>query len=144
MCFVLMPLLFALLVGLAVWAATLPGAEVGYAFYLRPSLRELADLTVLQQAASQAFFSLSVGMGIMLTYASYLGPDENLSREAAVISLSDFSVAFVAGLVVFPIVFALGLSEQVGESTMGTLLLHSRAASARWGTSAVSWGSRFS
>ncbi len=121
--FVLMPVLFLLLVGLAVWAATLPGARDGYDFYLRPSLGAVANLSVLQQAASQAFFSLSVGMGIMLTYASYLAPEENMSREAVIISLADFTVAFVAGLVVFPVIFALGLSEQIDESTMGTLFI---------------------
>ena len=62
-------------------------------------------------------------MGIMLTYASYLAPRENMSREAVIISLADFSVAFVAGLVVFPVIFALGLSEQIDESAMGTLFI---------------------
>ncbi len=119
----MMPTLFLLLLGLAIWAATLPDAAAGYRFYLSPSIREVLDPIVLQGAAAQAFYSLSVGMGIMITYASYYSRDENLNREAAVIALSDFSVAFVAGLVVFPIVFALGLSEEVGESTVGTLFI---------------------
>ena len=119
----LMPLLFVLLIGLAVWAATLPGAAEGYRFYLSPSLGELLNPVVLQGAAAHAFYSLSVGMGIMITYSSYLSRTANLGRESAVIALSDFSVAFVAGLVVFPIVFGLGLSEDVGESTLGVLFI---------------------
>ncbi len=119
----LMPTLFLLLIGLAIWAATLPNAAAGYRFYLSPSLREVLDPVVLQGAAAQAFYSLSVGMGIMITYSSYLSSEESLGRESAIIAISDFSVAFIAGLVVFPIVFALGLSDEVGESTMGTLFI---------------------
>ena len=119
----LMPLLFILLIGLAIWAATLPGAAEGYRFYLSPSLNELLNPVVLQGAAAHAFYSLSVGMGIMVTYSSYLSSSTNLGRESAVIALSDFSVAFIAGLVVFPIVFGLGLSEDVGESTLGVLFI---------------------
>ncbi len=119
----LMPTLFLLLIGLAIWAATLPNAAAGYRFYLSPSVREVLDPVVLQGAAAQAFYSLSVGMGIMITYSSYLSSEESLGRESAIIAISDFSVAFIAGLVVFPIVFALGLSDEVGESTMGTLFI---------------------
>jgi len=119
----LMPVLFVLVVGLAVYAATLPGAELGYRAFLRPELDQLLSLGVLAQAAGQAFFSLSLGMGAMLTYASYLGGDENLPVEAALIAGTDFGVAFVAGLVVFPLVFALGLSEQVSGSTVGALFI---------------------
>ena len=62
-------------------------------------------------------------MGIMITYGSYISKHENLSRAALIVSLSDFSIAFVAGLVVFPVIFALGLSGQVTESTLGTLFI---------------------
>ncbi len=120
---VLMPTLFLIVAGLALWAATLPGATEGYAFYLRPSLDELLDPAILSKAAGQAFFSLSLGMGAMLTFSSYLSRNENLNREAAVIAFSDFAVAFVAGLVVFPVIFALGLQGQVGESTVGALFI---------------------
>jgi len=120
---VLMPLLFALLVGLAVWAATLPGSAAGYRFYLSPSLDALLGPGAVQSAASQAFYSLSVGMGIMVTYASYLSGDEDLGHDALAVSLSDFGVAFVGGLVVFPVVFALGLSSEIGESAVGTLFI---------------------
>lgn len=119
----LMPALFAILIGLVIWAATLQGAGGGYSFYLQPSLEELMDPDILAAAAGQAFFSLSLGMGAMLTFASYLSRHENLNREAGVIAFSDFSVAFLAGLVVFPVIFALGLTEEVGESTVGALFI---------------------
>ncbi|MCL4684763.1 sodium-dependent transporter [Myxococcota bacterium] len=120
---VLMPLLFAILAGLAVYAATVPGAGTGYAYYLQTDFGELLSLTVLRDAAGQAFFSLSLGMGAMMTYASYLRRDADLPDEAVVIALSDFAVAFVAGLVVFPLLFALGLQQDVGASTIGALFI---------------------
>ena len=120
---VMMPVLGLILVGLAVWATTLTGAGEGYSFYLTPSFNELLSLDTVAAATSQAFFSLSLGMGAMLTFASYLQRDTNLPRESAIIALSDFSVAFIAGLVVFPVVFALGLQNAVSESTVGALFI---------------------
>ncbi len=119
----LMPVLFMILLGLGVWAATLTGAGEGYAFYLAPSFEELLDPRILQSAAAQAFFSLSLGMGAMLTFASYLSRDDDLPREGTIIAISDFSVAFFAGLVVFPVIFALGLQGEVGQSTVGALFI---------------------
>lgn len=130
---VLMPLLFLLLAGLAVWAGTLPGAGAGYRFYLEPSIDALLEPAAVQAAASQAFYSLSVGMGIMITYSSYLSRREDLGRDALTISLSDFSVAFGGGLVVFPVIFALGLSADIGESAVGTLFIALPGAFRRMG-----------
>jgi NSS family neurotransmitter:Na+ symporter len=120
---VLMPLLFLIVVGLAVYAATLDGAETGYVYYLKVDVNEILSLSVLADAAGQAFFSLSLGMGAMLTYASYLSRDENLPAEALFVVTADFAVAFVAGLVVFPLLFALGLQQEVGGSTVGALFI---------------------
>jgi neurotransmitter:Na+ symporter, NSS family len=120
---ILMPTLFLIVVGLALWAATLDGAGAGYAYYLAPQLSELMDPSVIRSAASQAFFSLSLGMGAMLTFASYLARDEDLNEQAVTISFADFAVAFTAGLVVFPVIFALGLQDSVGESTVGALFI---------------------
>jgi neurotransmitter:Na+ symporter, NSS family len=120
---VLMPLLFAIVIGLAIYAAFLDGAAEGYAYYLQTDFSEIMSLGVLSSAAGQAFFSLSLGMGAMLTFASYLTRKENLSREAAVIAAADFGVAFIAGLMVFPLIFALGLQGSVGESTVGALFI---------------------
>jgi len=110
---VLMPLLGALVLGLAIYASTLDGAGPGYRYYFATSFAAIFDWKVLADAAGQAFFSLSLGMGAMLTYASYLHREHDLPREAITISLADFSVAFVAGMVVFPLLFALGLQSQV-------------------------------
>lgn len=119
----LMPLLFVIVAGLAIYAATLDGAGPAYGYYLRADFGELLSLGVLRDAAGQAFFSLSLGMGAMMTYASYLGRDADLPDEAALIAGTDFAVAFVAGLVVFPLIFALGLQQQVGASTVGALFI---------------------
>jgi NSS family neurotransmitter:Na+ symporter len=120
---VLMPLLFALVCALAIYAATLDGAAAGYRFYLEIDFDKLRSLDVLRQAAGQAFFSLSLGMGAMLTYASYLSEQEHLPNESVIVAFADFGVAFVAGLAVFPMIFALGLQTQVGESTVGALFI---------------------
>lgn len=120
---VMMPALFLIVGGLAIWAATLAGSGEGYAYYLTPSLGELLNPATIAEAGGQAFFSLSLGMGAMLTFASYLSRDENLNREAVTIASSDFGVAFVAGLVVFPVIAALGLTSQVSASTVGALFI---------------------
>ncbi|MFQ5703814.1 MAG: sodium-dependent transporter [Gemmatimonadales bacterium] len=127
---VLMPLLFFLLVGLAIWAATLSGGGAGYAYYLKPQVNELLNPRIITSAAGQAFFSLSLGMGALMTYASYLRNERNLAGEAATIALADFGVAFVAGLIVFPIIFHFNLGDAIGlggalneDSTVGTLFI---------------------
>lgn len=123
LCSVMMPALFLILTGLAVWAATLAGGGEGYRFYLTPHWEELFSIETLAAATSQAFFSLSLGMGAMLTFASYLPRDSNLPRESTTIAFADFGVAFIAGLVVFPVIYALGLQAAVGESTVGALFI---------------------
>jgi neurotransmitter:Na+ symporter, NSS family len=123
---IMMPLLLLILVGLALWASTLDNGGPGYGYYLRPHLDRLLDVDVLTRAAGQSFFSLSLGMGCMVTYASYLRSKENLGREATIVALSDSGVAFVAGLIVFPVMFAFGLDAQItqiGESTVGALFI---------------------
>ena len=127
---ILMPMLFILLLGLALWSATLSGGGAGYAYYLKPRLGELFDTAIITNAAGQAFFSLSLGMGAIMTYASYLKTKKNLAREAVIIAGTDFGVAFVAGLVVFPIIFHFGLGEAIGlggvlntDNTVGTLFI---------------------
>jgi NSS family neurotransmitter:Na+ symporter len=130
---VAMPVLFVVVCCLAVYAATLDGAGAGYAYYLQTDYREIMSRHVLSQAAGQAFFSLSLGMGAMLTYASYLSRDQHLPNESVMVAAADFAVAFIAGLVVFPVLFALGLSSQVGESTVGALFITLPGAFGRMG-----------
>lgn len=119
----MMPSLFVLIIGLALWGASLAGSGEGYRFYLAPNFEEIFSLQVFGAAAAQAAFSLSLGMGAILTFASYLPRDESLPREGTVIAFADFGVAFIAGLVVFPVIFALGLQDAVGESTVGALFI---------------------
>jgi len=120
---VLMPTLFVIVVGLAFYAATLDGAGPGYNYYLSADFSKLFHWNVIKDAAGQAFFSLSLGMGAMLTFASYLSREEHLPASTLVIAGADVAVAFVAGLVVFPLIFALGLEESVGASTVGALFI---------------------
>jgi NSS family neurotransmitter:Na+ symporter len=120
---ILMPLLFLLVCSIAIYASTLDGAREGYRFYLEIDFADLLSMKAIEHAAGQAFFSLSLGMGAMMTYASYLGADENLPNESLVIAVADFAVAFIAGLMVFPLLFALGLQAAVGESSIGALFV---------------------
>ncbi len=130
---VLMPALALIIVGLAIYAATLDGAGPGYAYYLQADFSALGNFAIWKEAAGQAFFSLSLGMGAILTFASYLPRDTHLPNSATLIAVSDFGVAFVAGLVVFPLLFAIGLQEQVGESTIGALFITLPGAFAEMG-----------
>ncbi|HKX46440.1 MAG TPA: sodium-dependent transporter, partial [Planctomycetota bacterium] len=120
---VAMPMLFVIVCGIAFYAATLDGGIDGYSYYLNLDVLNVFSMDVLVAAAGQAFFSLSLGMGAMLTFASYLSRETNLPRQAVAIASSDFGVAFVAGLMVFPIIFALGMEGDVRESTLGALFV---------------------
>ena len=119
----LMPMLFLIIIGLAIWASTLPGAAEGYLKYLKPNTEDFLNPAVWRAAAAQAFFSLSLGMGAMLTFASYLSRDVNAPQAGTLVALTDFSVAFIAGLVVFPVIFSFALQSAVGASTVGALFI---------------------
>jgi NSS family neurotransmitter:Na+ symporter len=140
---VLMPLLFLVVCGIALYAATLDGSGAGYAYYLSPDFEGIWTWKAFSDAASQAFFSLSLGMGAMLTYASYLTDDHDLPDESLLVALSDFGVAFVAGLAVFPVIFALGLSQAVGESTIGALFITLPSAFSQMGGAGILVGAVF-
>ncbi|WP_336037752.1 sodium-dependent transporter [Halobacterium yunchengense] len=107
---VMMPAILVLLGGLAAWGLTLDGAAAGVAFYLTPDVGYLRAnfLDILPAAAGQALFTLSLGAGTMLTYASYLGEDRSLAADGAAIAVLNTLVGVLAGVVVFPILFALG------------------------------------
>lgn len=110
---ILMPALFVLLLILLLRSVTLPGASKGLAFFLIPDFSKVTAST-FRDAISQAFFSLSIGMGAMLTYGSYLRKDENLPSAALIVVLLDTSAAVLAGLMIMPAVFAAGLSPSAG------------------------------
>ncbi len=112
-CKVLMPALFILLIILIGRAVTLDGAAAGIEFYLKPDFSKVNSGTVLA-ALGQAFFSLSLGMGCMITYGSYLQKDVSLPTAAAQVCFLDTLVALLAGLVVFPAVFAFGVEPGAG------------------------------
>ena len=120
---VMVPAIVAIVVGLAIWATTLDGAGEAYSYYLSPDFDELAAnwTTVLPAAAGQAFFTLSLGFGIMITYASYLGEDRNLGEDGVVIIGFDTAIAFVVGLIVFPILFTAGIDP--GEPGPGAIFV---------------------
>jgi len=140
---VLMPVLAVIVIGLALYASTLEGAHLGYAYYFDPDFSAICNRDVLRDAAGQAFFSLSLGMGAILTYASYLDRNTDLPTEAVTIAISDFGVAFVAGMVVFPLLFALGLQEEVGASTVGALFITLPKAFAEMGGMGAFVGAAF-
>ena len=102
---ILMPTLFVLLLIIIVKGLTLPGATEGLKFLLKPDFSQVKPSTFLV-ALGQAFFSLSLAMGVMTTYASYLGKEESLPQNALIISGLDFTVALMAGLALFPALFA--------------------------------------
>jgi len=101
---ILMPALFILIIFLAIRALTLPGAGKGLAFYLKPDFSKFSS-TVLFFAVAQAFFSLSVGNGAMMTYASYLSKKDNLVSSAGWVCFFDTLVAILAGIIIFPTLF---------------------------------------
>ncbi len=103
----LMPALILLLVVLAGRALTLPGAAEGLSYYLRPDLSRLTDPSVLRAALGQAFFSLSLGMGCMITYGSYLRKQEGIATAAIYVVLIDTSIALLAGFIIFPAGFSI-------------------------------------
>ena len=112
-CKFLMPALFVILIVLIVRAVTLPGAEKGLAFYLKPDFSKLSAGS-LGAALGQAFFSLSLGMGCMITYGSYVDRKTTLPSSAIQVCTIDTMVAFLAGMVIFPAVFAFGVDAGAG------------------------------
>ncbi len=103
----LMPVLFVLLILLAVRAVTLPGAGAGLEFYLKPDFSKF-NSRMLLAAMGQALFSLSIGMGTMLTYGSYLSKKEDIAAAAAWITFFEVLISLIAGFAVLPAVSAMG------------------------------------
>lgn len=111
---ILMPLLFALLLAFILVSLSLPGAGAGLAYFLSPDFSKI-DSSVALNALGQAFFSLSLGMGILVTYASYYPAKTKLPQTAATVSLLDMLVAVMMGIIIFPAVYSYGLTEQSME-----------------------------
>jgi neurotransmitter:Na+ symporter, NSS family len=111
---ILMPLLVFLLIALVIRSVTLPGSSGGIAFLFNPDFSKITASTVLE-ALGQAFFSLSIGMGTLITYGSYIQKRDSLEFTAFSVALADTFVAILAGLAIFPAVFAFHIEPGSGE-----------------------------
>lgn len=111
----LMPLLFLLLIILVISSCSLPGAMKGVEFLLKPDFSKV-DENVLLEALGQAFFSLSMGTACLCTYASYFSRQTNLFKSATQIALIDTIIAIMAGLMIFPAAFSVGVNPDSGPS----------------------------
>ncbi len=100
----LMPLLFVLLIALIIYVLTQDGAKEGLKVYLLPDFSQINPKLVLD-AMGQAFFSMSLGVGTMLIYGSYLSEKENLPKLGAIVTFTDSSIAFIAGLLIIPAIY---------------------------------------
>lgn len=112
---IMMPVLFILIVVLAICSMTLPNANKGLEFLLKPDFSKV-NADVFLGAMGQAFFSLSLGMGCLSTYASYFGSDTRLGKTALSVGVIDTFVAILAGLIIFPAAFSVGIQPDAGPS----------------------------
>jgi NSS family neurotransmitter:Na+ symporter len=110
---ILMPMLLVIIIILDIRAVTLPGAGEGVAFLFKPNWDLISGEAILS-ALGHAFFSLSLGMGTMITYGSYIGKKENLGEVALQVTIADTAIALLAGLAMFPAVFAYGIEPAAG------------------------------
>lgn len=117
----LMPVLLILMVILIIRSVTLPGAGAGLEFLLKPDFSKITGKTVLA-ALGQAFFSLSLGMGLMITYGSYLSKKDNLVTSGIWVAIFDTLIALLAGLMIFPALFALGKEPNAGPALVFIVL----------------------
>ena len=111
----MMPLLFILIVVLAVCSLTLPNAGRGLSFLFQPDFSKVTSDVVLG-AMGQAFYSLSLGMGCLCTYASYFSKDTNLAKTAFSVGAIDTGIAVLAGVIIFPAAFSVGINPETGPA----------------------------
>ena len=120
---VMMPLLFVIVLAIAIYALTLPGAQKGVDYLFNPDFSKINGKTIAT-ALGQAFFSLSLGFGTILTYASYVSKKENVMFQSVATAVSDLMFALIAGLAIMPAVFAFGLSPDNGPGLVFETLPH--------------------
>ncbi|NHQ86353.1 sodium-dependent transporter [Iodobacter sp. HSC-16F04] len=111
----LMPILFLLLIALCIRSLTLPGAMRGLEFLFTPDFSKI-NAAVILTAVGLAFFKLSIGMGTMLTYGSYFRAEQNIPLTATRVMFADLTVSLLAGIAIFPAVFAFGFEPAAGPS----------------------------
>ena len=110
---VMMPLLFIIVVAIAIYSLMLPGASAGVDYLFRPDFSKI-DAKACASALGQAFFSLSLGFGTIMTYASYVSKGDNIMTQSAATAISDLTFALIAGVAIMPAVFAFGIDPQAG------------------------------
>lgn len=110
---ILMPILCLILIILSINSFTLSGIQDGMAFLFKPDFSKI-DGSVVLNALGQAFFSMSIGMGCLMTYGSYLRREDNIFRTAGYVALSDLAIAILAGIAIFPAVFTYGIEPGSG------------------------------
>src|SRR5690625_2659863 len=118
---ILMPLLFVFFIILVIRAVTFEGAMEGLRFFLQPDFSKITSETVLY-ALGQSFFSLAVGISVMVTYSSYLNKDVSLPMSAVSVSFMNIFVSLLAGLAIFPVVFSFGLEPAEGPGLLFVVL----------------------
>lgn len=111
---ILMPVLLIIILILIIRSVTLPGAGEGLSFLFKPDFSKINGSVILS-ALGQAFFSLSLGMGTIITYGSYIQKSDNLATTAVEVSVADTLIAILAGVAIFPAVFAFGIDPSQGE-----------------------------
>ena len=122
----LMPALFVMLIGLVVFVLTRENAMAGVEFYIVPDFSKLTA-SVVNGALSQAFFSLSLGMGILITYGSYIDKRADVPNSAKLVALTDTAVAFTAGLMILPAIFSFNPEinpDELSESSVGMIFTY--------------------
>ena len=120
---ILMPALFVMLIALVIFVLTRDNAMAGVEFYLIPDFSKI-NASVVNSALSQAFFSLSLGMGIMITYGSYIDSKADVPSSAKLVALTDTAVAFTAGLMILPAIFSFKPDinpEELSESSISMI-----------------------
>ena len=119
----MMPALFFMLIGMVIFVLMQDNALAGVKFYLIPDLSKI-DSGVVNGALSQAFFSLSLGMGIMITYGSYINKKADIPSSAKLVALTDTAVAFTAGLMILPAIYSFNPNiqpDELSESSVGLI-----------------------
>jgi NSS family neurotransmitter:Na+ symporter len=119
---IMIPFAFLILVALVLFCVSLPGFHPGMDFFIQPDYSMLRRPDVWSAAIGQAFFSLSVGMGILITYGAYLEDDMDIPQSALIITISDLLAAMLAGIAIFSFVFTFGLEPAAGAELAFTTL----------------------
>ena len=110
---IMMPVLFFIVISIAIYSVTLPGAKAGLDYLFNPDFSKI-DAKACAAALGQAFFSLSLGFGTIMTYASYVDKKENALFQSTATAASDLTFALIAGIAIMPAVFAFGINPQSG------------------------------